>query len=71
MIERTWAGKKMDGFRGLPPADKEAVADALVRLSWLAFRYSVIAECDINPLTVLEHGAIAIDVRIVVNDASC
>jgi acetyltransferase len=70
MIERTWAGKKMDGFRGLPPADKEAVADALVRLSWLAFRNPVIAECDINPLTVLEHGAIAVDVRIVVNDAS-
>ncbi len=64
MIKSTWAGRKLGGFRGLLPADKEAVVDALVRLSWFAYRYPQTSECDINPLTVLEKGAIAVDVRI-------
>lgn len=68
MISRTWAGRKLGGFRGLLPADKEAVVDALVRLSWLAYRNPQIGECDINPLTVLEQGAIAVDVRITTQD---
>jgi acetyltransferase len=68
MINRTWVGRKLGGFRGLLPADKEAVADALVRLSWLAYRNPQISELDINPLTVLEQGAIAVDVRISIQD---
>jgi acyl-CoA synthetase (NDP forming) len=68
MISRTWAGKKLKGFRGLLPADKDAVVDAVVRLSWLAYRNPQISELDINPLTVLEQGAIAVDVRISIQD---
>jgi acetyltransferase len=64
MINRTWAGRKLGGFRGLPPADKESVVDALVKISWFAYRHPQISECDINPLLVLEQGAIAVDVRI-------
>lgn len=68
MISRTWAGRKLGGFRGLLPADKEAVVDALVRLSWLAYRNPQISELDINPLTVMEQGAIAVDVRVTIQD---
>ena len=68
MISRTWAGKKLKGFRGLLPADKDAVVDAVVRLSWLAYRNPQISELDINPFTVLEQGAIAVDVRISIQD---
>jgi acetyltransferase len=64
IIGRTWAGRKLDGFRNIPAADKAAVADALIRLSVLADRNPEITEIEINPLRVLEKGAFAIDVRI-------
>jgi succinyl-CoA synthetase beta subunit len=45
------------GFRGRPPADLEALADALVRLSQLAVDLGdLIAALDINPLIVLPRG---------------
>ena len=66
MLEDTWAGKKLHGFRNLPPADREAVIDALLRLALLASDYPQFAEIEINPLSVLEQGkgAVAVDVRV-------
>lgn len=64
MLQKTWAGKKLDGFRSLPPADREAVIDALIRLSWLVSEHPEISEIEINPLRVLSQGAVAIDVRL-------
>lgn len=66
MITSTWAGRKLNGFRSIPPADKTAVVDALVKLSYLAMDCSSIAEMEINPLRVLSpgQGAFAVDVRI-------
>jgi acetyltransferase len=66
MVAATWAGKKLAGFRGLPPADKEAVIDALLRLAALASSFPRIAEIDINPLSVQKPGmgVFAVDVRV-------
>jgi acetyltransferase len=66
MIAATWAGKKLAGFRSIPPADKGAVADALLRLARLAADYPRIAEIEINPFTVQGpgSGAFAVDVRV-------
>ncbi|MES0359586.1 MAG: acetate--CoA ligase family protein [Anaerolineales bacterium] len=66
LLEDTWAGKKLHGFRNLPPADEEAVIDALLRLAQLASDYPQFAEIEINPLSVLEQGkgAVAVDVRV-------
>jgi acetyltransferase len=66
MIAATWAGSKLDGFRGLHPADKSAVVDALRRLAQLAADYPRITEIEINPLTVLKpgEGVLAVDVRV-------
>jgi acetyltransferase len=66
LLEDTWAGKKLHGFRNLPPADGEAVIDALLRLAQLASDYPQFAEIEINPLSVLEQGkgAVAVDVRV-------
>ena len=65
LIRRTWAGKKLQGFRSIPPGDEAAVADVLVRLSHLAYDCQEISEIEINPLRVLSPaaGAIALDVR--------
>ena len=64
MLEKTWAGRKLAGYRSLAPADKPAVVDALRRLSQLAHDLPEIAEIEINPLTVLEEGVVAVDVRV-------
>ncbi len=64
MIGRTWAGKKLGGFRNIPAADQTAVIEALVRLSELACDHPEITEIEINPLRVLAHGAVAVDVRL-------
>ncbi len=64
LIRRTWAGQKLDGFRGLPPADKAAVVHALLSLAQLAEEHPEIMEIEINPLRVLEKGAVALDVRM-------
>ncbi|MBI2334021.1 MAG: acetate--CoA ligase family protein [Chloroflexi bacterium] len=64
MMRKTWAGKKLKGFRGIPPVDEEAVKDVLVKLSRLAAEHEEIDEIEINPLRVLAKGVVAVDVRI-------
>ncbi len=66
MLQQTWAGRKMDGFRNIPPADREAVLEILQRLSQLADDLPEIAEIEINPLRLLApgQGAVALDIRV-------
>jgi len=61
LLRRTWAGRKLGGFRSIARADAEAVKDVLVRL---AHDLPEIAEIEINPLRVLSKGAVAVDVRV-------
>jgi acetyltransferase len=65
MVENTWAGRKLKGYRHLPPADREAVIETLMRLAQLADDFPTIAEIEINPLRVLPEGmgVVAVDVR--------
>ena len=57
----------LEGVRGEPPADHEAMVDALLRVSQLVTDFPEIVELDINPLIVFDEGrgAIAIDMRLV------
>ncbi|MCX6065434.1 MAG: acetate--CoA ligase family protein [Chloroflexi bacterium] len=64
MIQKTWAGQKLAGFRSIPPVDKSAVIQALIRLSWLAVEHPEISEIEINPLRALAQGAVAVDTRL-------
>lgn len=66
MIAETRAGALLRGARGEEPADIDAIADALVRLSALACDFPEIVEIDVNPLVVgaRGQGALAADVRI-------
>ncbi len=64
MIRATWAGRKLKGFRNIPPADEESAVDILIKLSLLAYEHEEIEEIEINPLWVLSKGAAAVDVRV-------
>lgn len=64
MIRKTWAGRKLAGFRNISPADEEAVVDFLIQLSHLVLENQTIDEIEINPLRVLGRGAVAVDVRV-------
>lgn len=65
LLENTWAGRKLHGFRSLQPADRQAVSQALLRLSRLAHDLPELVEIEINPLRVLApgQGVLALDVR--------
>jgi acetyltransferase len=65
LLESTWAGRRLKGYRSLAPADREAVIDTLMRVAQLVADFPQIAEIEINPLRVLPEGqgAFAVDVR--------
>lgn len=66
LLENTWAGHRLRGFRNLPPADRGAIIDAILRLGQLAADFPQLTEIEINPLRVFPdgQGAAALDVRI-------
>lgn len=66
MLESTWAGTKLRGYRNLLPADIDAVRDTLIRLAQLVADFPDIDEIEINPLRVLSEGkgAVAVDIRV-------
>ena len=64
MIEETRGAALLRGFRGSPPADVAALADALVKLSWLAADLGdLFTALEINPLMVRPagQGVVAVD----------
>jgi len=66
MVDRTFAGRRLRGYRNIPPADRAAAIDALLRLAQFAADFPEVAEVEVNPLRVQlqGEGAVAIDVRI-------
>jgi acetate---CoA ligase (ADP-forming) len=65
LLARTWAGRKLRGYRNLPPADHAQTIDCLLRLAQLAADWPQLAEIEINPLRVMAvgRGVLAIDAR--------
>jgi acetyl coenzyme A synthetase (ADP forming)-like protein len=52
------------GYRGTPPLDVDALEDALLRVAQLAQAIPEIAEMDLNPVIVSEHGVTVVDAKI-------
>jgi acetate---CoA ligase (ADP-forming) len=69
MLQEIRAHALLDGVRGLPAYDKEAIVEVLLRVGQLVQDFPEIAELDINPLMVYpqNRGAIAIDMRLVLS----
>jgi succinyl-CoA synthetase beta subunit len=69
MISEVRSLRVLDGYRGRPPADAEALAQAIVNLSNLSFD-SKVTELEINPLLVrgIGQGVIAVDALVRVRE---
>lgn len=56
----------LEGARGRPPADLEALADALAKLSAYAYAMrEAVESIDLNPVLALPEGCVAVDALIV------
>jgi acyl-CoA synthetase (NDP forming) len=64
MLDQLRGRPLFDGFRGAPPVDRAALVDVLRRISALVELVPELSELDLNPVIVLEHGAIAVDARM-------
>lgn len=65
MITEVKAYPLLKGYRGLPPADTEAIVKILVNTSRLVMEHQEIKELDLNPIMVYEKGAKTVDARII------
>jgi acetyl coenzyme A synthetase (ADP forming)-like protein len=66
-IDSIKAHELLNGVRGAEGVDKGALADVVVRVSQLVTDFPEITELDLNPVFATAKGAIAADVRIVVD----
>ena len=66
MVEEIRGKQLLEGYRGLPPADKEALAKVLVRVSEVGIEHPEISEMDLNPTTVRGSSIKVVDARIIV-----
>jgi acetyltransferase len=71
MLTELRATALLEGVRGQPPVDREALIDALLRVGQLVTDFPEIDELDINPFMVYEHGqgGMALDMRLVLSSA--
>lgn len=65
MIAETRAGAFLQGFRGRPALDQEAVLLIINAVYKLMTDYPEIREIDLNPVRCYVRGAAALDVRVV------
>lgn len=66
MISDVRASRLLRGIRGEPPADLDALVEALLALSHLLIECPEVVEIELNPLLVFERGVAAVDARGVV-----
>ena len=66
MLSRLRAARLLDGYRGMPPGDREALVALVTRVSALVEVVPEIRELDLNPAKVLEpgRGVVVVDARM-------
>jgi acetyl coenzyme A synthetase (ADP forming)-like protein len=67
MLDGIQAADMLKGVRGGKPVDRAALADLIVNVSRLVDDVPEIVELDLNPVFAREDGAIAADVRVVLD----
>jgi acyl-CoA synthetase (NDP forming) len=69
MLESLKGYKLLQGYRGTPAADLDAVCEAIARISEFAADFAdEVEEIDVNPLLARPDGAVALDALIILRD---
>jgi len=70
MIKEIKTYRILEGYRGMPPRDIEAVKDMLIKVSKLMLEVSEVQDIDLNPIMLYERGkgAVAVDVRVILKE---
>jgi acyl-CoA synthetase (NDP forming) len=69
MTREIRGARLLDAVRGMPPADRPAIEDVLLRVSRLVCDFPDIAELDVNPLMAMPDGVVAADARVMLSAA--
>ena len=64
MVDGLKGARLLRGFRGAPVANEAALRETILRISALVDLCPEIQELDVNPVSVLEHRTVALDVRV-------
>jgi acetyl coenzyme A synthetase (ADP forming)-like protein len=67
MLDGIQATEMLKGVRGGDPVNRDALAEVIVKVSQLVSDFPEISELDLNPVFATKSGAIAADVRIVLD----
>lgn len=56
--------RQLDGFRGSPVLDRDALRELILRFAMLLHEAPEIVEADLNPVRTMKSGAIVLDMRL-------
>jgi acetyl coenzyme A synthetase (ADP forming)-like protein len=68
MLDDIAAAEILRGVRGADPVNRDALADMIQRVSELVADFPELSEIDLNPVFASRRGAMAADVRILLDD---
>ncbi len=66
LMERTRVYRLLQGYRNIPAANVDLVAEFLVRISQLVSDFPEIVELDLNPVVINDGCPVAVDARIAI-----
>lgn len=69
-IDDLTAARLLDGYRGRPAADRDALAAVIETVADLVVDRPEIAEVDVNPVLVTADGAVALDALVVLSEGN-
>jgi acetyltransferase len=70
LIERSRVATTLGPWRGAAAADVASLERMLLRVSEMVCALPQLRQMDLNPVLVNEHGAVAVDARIVIDDGA-
>ncbi|MDD5527696.1 MAG: bifunctional acetate--CoA ligase family protein/GNAT family N-acetyltransferase [Patescibacteria group bacterium] len=68
MIQETKVYKLLEGYRGMPGVDIEAIQFLLYKFAYLVSDFPEIKELDINPFAVDENGGVVLDAKVILDE---
>ena len=65
LVHELRGSRILEGIRGQPPADIDAIVNLLMDVSSMMTQHSAISQLDLNPVIAYPDGVCAVDTRIV------